>query len=255
MLNKQAMENIRTLTQEYWDKRVQEEDFIKLAAAKKEFGHAAANLVDGETTDHLSKSYEVYLQHGKDKTASVRSMGDMWIKDADIFHPINIKTGKINIKTGKASIKTERIKRGRPNMTAMVKLLTALLSDQIDSYYLLIIKFTIPESTPIAPEVYFVDMLDHLKHMAFDAGPGQIMMKEKEFYEALDEAAVQGSIPAPISVEEKIVTLLKMYPDGVARLKQNRDDTLADLKSKNNSYKRLSSHPLNQSQLRLRRKI
>ncbi len=243
MLNSQLREQIRLQTQQFWDQEVKEPKFVELAASKKEFGHSAANSVDKATANFLGEKYEVYFQYGKDDTERSRSMGDLWIKHNGLSHPVNIKTGKVVAGTGK-------VKWGQPNMTAMVKLLRALLAEQIDSYYLLIIKFAMSETeqVPISPSVYFVDMLDYLACMTFDAGPGQIMMKEKMFYDA-----VAKDYPPASSMETKIAKLLEMYPDGIERLRSNRLETLSDLQQKHDDYKQRSVHSLDQSQLKLRR--
>ena len=243
MLDKQLREEICTHTQTFWDQEVKQPKFVELAASKKEFGHSAANSVDKVTADFLSRRYDIYFQHGKDNTERSRSMGDLWIRENGVSHPINIKTGKVSVGTGK-------IKWGQPNMTAMVKLLNALLAEQIDSYYLLIIKFAMSEteSVPITPTVYFVDMLDYLGCMTFDAGPGQIMMREKAFYDA-----VAGAYPPASSTETKIAKLLEMYPDGVERLRNNRLATLSNLQDKHNDYKGRSVHSLDQSGLKLQK--
>lgn len=150
MLNRQMIEEIRTLTQDFWDQEVKQADFISIASGK-EVGHRIADSVDERTTNFLKGRYDTRFEHDNKGEKRPRSMGDIWLKFDSIFHAINVKAGEYG-------------SNGQPNMTAMGKLLESLLTNQIDSYYLLIVKFSLPKSTQgaIVPTVYFVDMLEYL---------------------------------------------------------------------------------------------
>lgn len=93
-------------------------------------------------------------------------MGDIWLESGGIYHPINVKTGVSS--------------NGQPNMVSLKKLLDALLDQQIDSYYLLMVKLEIQQ--PITCLIHFIDMLDYLDYVTFDSGPGQIMLKSRLFF-------------------------------------------------------------------------
>ncbi len=235
MLNRQMIEDIRSLTQDFWDQEVQQADFISMAAGK-EIGHRIADSVDERTTNLLKGRYETRFEHDVSGKKRPRSMGDIWLKFDGIFHPINVKAGEAN-------------SNGQPNMTAMGKLLDSLLTQQIASYYLLIVKFSLPTSlsTAIVPTVYFVDMLDYLAYMTFNSGPGQVMMQEAKFYPALNS----GVGPAQISLKDKIAQLFAMLEIGERLLIVNRERRLKRLESLHAKYKQLPGHVVEQSSLNL----
>lgn len=234
MLNKQMIAEIRSLTQDFWDQEVQQLDFIAMASGK-EIGHRIADSVDERTTNLLKGRYETRFEHDASGKKRPRSMGDIWLKFEGIFHPINVKAGEAN-------------SNGQPNMTAMGKLLESLLTRQIDSYYLLIVKFTLPKSsTSIIPIVYFVDMLDYLDYMTFNSGPGQIMMQEAKFYPALNS----GVGPAQITLKDKVAQLFAMLELGERLLIVNRERRLKKLESLHLKYKQLPDHVVGQSDLNL----
>ncbi len=103
----------------------------------------------------------------------------------------------------------------------MQKLLDYLLHHWIDSYYLLIIKFDV--SKAITHKVYLFDLLDWLKFASYDAGPGQIMLREQNFYDAFDS----GDIPQEQSIKEKTSTLFQLFEEQLLSLITNRESRLA----------------------------
>ena len=234
MLNRQVIEEIRTLTQEFWNQEVQQANFVAMAAGK-EIGHRIADFVDETTTNLLQGRYETRFEYDK-QTKRSRSMGDVWLKFNGIYHPINVKAGEFGSK-------------GQPNMTAMGKLLESLLTQQIDSYYLLIVKFALSKSatTAIVPTVYFVDMLEYLDYMTFNSGPGQIMMQEAKFYPAIN----YGVGPAQLSIEDKIAHLFGMLEIGERLLIINRERRLKKLEALHVKYKGFPNHNIEQSGLNL----
>lgn len=240
MLNEKTVQEVRVLTQAFWDQEAQKQAFIS-STVGKEMGHRIADLVDEQTTSLLSRNYETRFEHGIGGKERARSMGDVWLKENNIFHPINVKTGRTDSK-------------GQPNMTAMGKLLASLLASQIDSYYLLIIKLSVVEQpTPkITPVVYFVDMLDYLDYMTFQSGPGQIMMQETKFYAALNA----GVPPSGLTLKDKVAQLFVMLEKAERQLIVNRRKRLQDLLHTHAQYLQTPAHAIDQSHLDLRsRKI
>ena len=236
MLNKQVIEEIRNLVQDFWEQEVRQADFISMAAGK-EIGHRIADSVDERTTNLLRGRYDTRFEYDASGSKRPRSMGDIWLKFNGIFHPINVKAGEFG-------------SSGQPNMTAMGKLLESLLTRQIDSYYLLIVKFSLPKSASavIVPTVYFVDMLEYLVYMTFNSGPGQIMMQEAKFYPALSS----GVGPSQIPLEDKIARLFAMLEVGERLLIVNRERRLKKLEGLHTEYKRSLGHTVEQSGLNLR---
>lgn len=235
MINDEVVQEIRTLVQGFWDEGVTRPDFIAMAAGK-EIGHRIADAVDERTTNFLQGRYETRFEIGAGGKKRSRSMGDVWLKANNIFHPINVKTGEYG-------------SNGQPNMTAMGKLLQALLTCQIDAYYLLIIKLRLPKVgiNGIIPNVYFVDMLDYLDAMTFDSGPGQIMMREGQFYELLNS----NETPIQLSLMQKVGKLFSMLEDGERRLIKNRERRLKKLEQLYTIYGNSFEHNVTQSNLKL----
>ena len=107
-------------------------------------------------------------------------------------------------------------------MVSLKKLLRGVLERKIDSYYLLIVKFD-----PInkRADVNLVDLLDYLGYTHFDSGPGQIMLRERDFYEALDS----DYEPPSLTLREKVDVLLKKLQEGDERLQKNRERAQKEL--------------------------
>ena len=141
-------------------------------------------------------------------------MGDVWLLDEDIYHPINVKTGLVG-------------SEGQPNLVSLKKVLSAITARQIDSYYLLMVKLAIQDDGGnIGPSVVFTDMLDWLDYVTFDSGPGQMMLKAKVFFSAYDPAVVPQK-----KMREKVEALFALYEDGERRLRINRDRDLKKYRS------------------------
>lgn len=205
MITQDDQGRVRALAEEYWGQEVQTGQFRALFAGK-EIGHRIADYVDERTTGMLEESFPTVHELDAQGRPRARSMGDVWIQSGGIYNPVNVKAGEAG-------------KNGQPNMVSLTKLLDALLSHQIDSYYLLIVKMRlaavpastdVPESslTPdeITANVYFVDMLDYLDYITFDAGPGQTMLREKQFYEAVDA----GWEPPQQTIGDKVSRLIDL---------------------------------------------
>ena len=110
--------------------------------------------------------------------------------------------------------------RGQPNVVSMQKLLDYVLKRWIDSYYLLIIKFDL--STRITHRLHFIDLLDWIDFIAYDAGPGQIMLREQDLYDELDD----GYIPQNRTIYEKVEGLFDLFERQLHALFANRQERL-----------------------------
>lgn len=222
MLELKIIDQIRREVQKFWDGEVTKDYFIT-AAQGKEIGHRIADLVDDKSTGLLATKYLTKYQRDRRGEKLPRSMGDIWLEHKGIYHPVNVKTGV-------------SAANGQPNMVSLKKLLDALLQRQIDSYYLLIVKFEIQKS--IKCTVSFLDMLDHLEYVTFDSGPGQIMLKANAFYAA--RAAQTSTRQRPI--KEKIDDLLELLEDGERRLAANRKAALIKYRSMAKQYATSAGH-------------
>ena len=169
----------------------------------KEPGHRMAEYVDDRTTALLKIEFDTRHEATETGFLRKRSMGDVWLRSGAMFNPINIKSGL-------------RDPAGQPNLVAMQKLLDYLFRRWIDSYYLLIIKFSIDPA--VTHRVVLVDLLDWLEFVTYDAGPGQIMLREADFYRAHDE----GYRPPTRTIVEKVETLFRMFEAQLQVLFENR---------------------------------
>lgn len=173
MLTDAKITFIRDVAREYWVDEVTQGYFVNLAQGK-EIGHKLADLVDEKTSALVTLRNLTKHEYGKSGSQRARSMGDVWLEEAGIYHPVNVKVGIAG-------------SEGQPNMVSIKKLLSALVNCQIDSYYLLMVKLEI--GSPIKPTIYFLDMLDYLEYVTFDSGPGQIMLKAASFFRYYDPDA------------------------------------------------------------------
>lgn len=246
MLDKARLDEIKRLTEEFWVEHVKTDAFRAIFVGK-EIGHKIADYVDEKTTELLKSKFDCAQQVDKKGKPRSRSMGDVWIAGSNIYNPLNVKAGEAG-------------KNGQPNLVSLTKLIDALLSDQIDSYYLLIVKMRMVDHSAsedvqeedlspelITPNVYLVDMLDYLDFVTFDSGPGQAMLKEKQFYAAVDA----GQVPKEIDLPEKVKRLMALMEDGDRRLAENRATKMTRLRKLIEDYEKQEDHTVNQEGLEL----
>ena len=231
MIDPETAERIVTTTRDYWDTHVVSDEFRGIAIGK-ELGHRIADLVDERTTELLHTTFDSKYERGSDGRKRPRSMGDIWIKANGMYNPINVKTGESGA-------------NGQPNMVSLKKLLASLIFCEIDSYYLLFMKLVLGD--PLRCKIYLVDMLDHLDHVTFDSGPGQIMLKERQFFNFIDG----GQSPPQRTITEKVTRLLELLEDGERRLERNRARVLKKLREGVATYIATGTHVVDQSRLRL----
>ena len=230
MISPKDLQSIESLTRDFWESRVLTDEFHKLFQGK-EIGHRIADYVDENTTAMLEKSLNVLHEVDARGKRRSRSMGDVWVHSKGMYN-------------------------GQPNMVSLTKLIEAILREQVDSYYLLIVKMdrknglSKSEGRPnivITPHVYLVDMLDYLQYITFDSGPGQAMLKEKQFYEAYHA----GKRPPALTLAEKLVKMIDLYEDGNRRLLENREKKLSRIRVKVRLYNQRGSHSVDQSGMKL----
>jgi len=231
------LKEIEELTRKFWEQQVKTEEFQGLFQGK-EIGHRIADYVDEETTAMLEKEFEVVHEVDSQGKRRARSMGDVWIKSGGIYNPVNVKAGEAG-------------KNGQPNMVSLTKLIDAILSEKIDSYYLLIVKMELSidqdNGRLITPRVYLIDMLDYLNFITFDSGPGQSMLKEKQFYDAF----ANGFKPEATTLAQKLQKMIDLYEDGNRRLRENRKKKLDRIRAKVRAYTLRKSHVVDQGGMRL----
>jgi hypothetical protein len=224
---------LATLERE-WDTEVASSEFKRLCRGK-ERGHRIADRVEERTVEFIrADGFPVAFQHGLDKKGpSDRSMGDIWLLSGSppIYNPINVKAG---IASGS----------GQPNMVALEKLTKAILNHEIDSYWLLLIRID-ASLAELTASMMLINIFDYLDLMAFDSGPGQLMLRSKLFYDYIQA----GGKPSPLTLSETVRRLVEIRHDGDARLFQNRRRKLAQLKKKEETFD--AERPVDQSNTRL----
>lgn len=241
MISKKELESIESLTRKFWEAQVTTEEFRTLFQGK-EIGQRIASYVDENTTAMLEKTFDVMGQMGKNGKKRSRSMGDVWIKSNGIYNPVNVKAGEADM-------------NGQPNMVSLTKLIEAILDEQVDSYYLLIVKMNRIEKQSrhgvsdfvITPHVYLVDMLDYLDYITFDSGPGQAMLKERLFY----EACRRGEKLPSLTLAQKLEKMIALYEDGNRRLFENREKKLDRIRVKVRLYNQRENHVIDQKGMQL----
>ncbi|MBU4272293.1 MAG: hypothetical protein KKE86_14990 [Planctomycetes bacterium] len=206
MLEITTQKKILELTDGYWGKHVCESTFARLVSGK-EPGHRMADYVDDKTVSLLKIEFDTRYEANARGQIKRRSVGDVWIHSSGMYNPVNVKSG-------------EQLKNGQPNLVSMQKLLDYIFKRWIDSYYLLIVKFRLGSS--IEHKTYLVDLLDWLDYVAFDAGPGQIMLREADFYDAHE----QGIQPETLSITSKAEKLFSLFEKGMQNLFANREKRL-----------------------------
>ena len=201
-LDEQLRSQIMGQVDLYWETHAPDQAFADLIGGK-EPGHRMADYVDDKTTSVLKVNFDTRYEGDHKGGILKRSMGDIWVHSQDMFNPINVKAGLQGMK-------------GQPNVVSMQKLLDYLFKRWIDAYYLLIIKFETTEE--ITHQSYLIDLLDWADFITYDAGPGQIMLREQDFYDAYHS----GYMPPQKSILEKTDSLFQLFEAQVRQLLTNR---------------------------------
>lgn len=204
MISESSLRKIREAVQKFWGRQVHADMFLKTALSReKEVGHGIADYVEGKTTELLQRSFKTKFETDRKGVPRPRSMGDIWIVTEGGANPVNVKSGVYAA-------------GGQPNVVSLKKLLRGLLERRIDSYYVLVVKLE-KRNGEWRPVVYLVDLLDYLDYVAYDSGPGQIMLKERTFYAAIDAATGVHK-----AVGERVEQLYQMLVEADERLAENR---------------------------------
>jgi hypothetical protein len=221
MINNEMKEEIERIVIDFAKELVTSQRFLDIAKGK-EIGHRIADFVDGEVDSKLFTSFPLdTVKHEVDRNNEKipRSMGDLWFKSNEIFNPINIKTGIVE--------------KGQPNICSLVRVFEKLVSHQIDSYYLLIIKFQ-PTGNGFIPKVYFFDILDYLDYVQYDSGTGQMMLKEDKFYKEF----ISYKIPK-LTLKEKVDKCFNIINNATDILILHRRQRNEELEIKCNDFAEL----------------
>jgi hypothetical protein len=229
MLGDATSREISEITDRYWEGHVKEPTFALLVAGK-EPGHRMADYVDDKTVSLLKVAFDTRYEGDSRGRVRRRSMGDVWIHSNGMYNPVNVKAG-------------EQLKNGQPNLVSMQKLLDYIFKRWIDSYYLLIVKFRL--DSPIEHKAYLIDLLDWLDFVAFDAGPGQIMLREGDFYQAYES----GTRPTGLPIAAKVEKLFTRFEEGIQSLFNNRRKRLTRQRSLFDAFNAAGTFTIDQSSM------
>ena len=166
--------------------------------------HTQSQII--EATNTHWRQHTRYEGNGRGEIRK-RSMGDIWVRSRGIYNPVNVKAGLQGM-------------NGQPNVVSMKRLLDYILRRQIDSYYLLIVKFDLSET--ITHKLYLIDLLEWTDFITYNAGPGQIMLRERELYSALDS----GHVPEDQTIFEKVDSLFSLFERQLRALFVSRRERL-----------------------------
>lgn len=117
MLSNKTLVSIQSETLAYWTTEVRKPEIIGIAKGK-EIGHKLADLVDEKTTALLTIKYLTKHQRDAQGRTRSRSMGDLWLQDNGIYHPVNVKTGIVGAE-------------GQPNLVSLKKVLGTIMADRL----------------------------------------------------------------------------------------------------------------------------
>lgn len=213
MLTPTLISKIQSSILSFWHTDNEETSLIPMLIGK-ERGHRMADFVDDHTCAFISRTFDSAFERDQKGEITKRSMGDIWIKENGIYHPVNIKTGIIG-------------SEGQPNMVSLHKIIRSLTANRIDSYYLIIIKVH-PElaKNPNSTEVYMLDMLDILDYITYDYGPGQIMLQSKKFFLDIEKIKIRQN---RMTVSEKVQKLNELLLDGRRRFLLTRSKSITEI--------------------------
>lgn len=187
MLNYNFQKKLENILQPEMEKYFKTEDAKKLLSGK-ESGHIMGTIVEELCGDILK-------ENGLRITKEVNILGEEKKRAHSDF---NIGEHRVNVKL------TVSNKKGQPNTCSVNRMMNALRDNNIDSYYMLNVKYDDVSKTT---KVYFVDILDYTDCLTCNGGTGQIMLKQKDFYKTYDSRKSSSEL----SLSEKKKIIYNMY--------------------------------------------
>jgi hypothetical protein len=138
----------------------------------KEPGHSYGEKVEEILAEKLCQKDSRFSMPVKikGKGKQTRQMGDLIWENNNL---INIKLG---YEKGD----------GQPNMVSFNRLLKKFVTNEIDSYYILMIDVSGKIKNNLITNFYFFNLYDYLDYVHYNYGTGQVMLKEKQFFSDYD---------------------------------------------------------------------
>lgn len=140
----------------------------------KEPGHSYGENIEELLATKLVSKYPNHFSlpvKTKGKGKQTRKMEDIIWKNSNSL--MNIKLG-------------HEKKDGQPNMVAFNRFFNKLHTDEIDSYYILIVNVIGKTIDNLTTEIYLFNLYDYLDYVNYNYGTGQVMLKEKQFFADYD---------------------------------------------------------------------
>jgi hypothetical protein len=141
----------------------------------KEPGHTYGEAFEELLMQKLVRQDDQFLAPIKKKGS-----GKQTRKMEDLVFVKNLIKNLINIKFGYEKGK------GQPNMVSFNRLINKYHSEEIDSYYILVIATSGKTKDSLTTKEYIFNLLDYLDYVNYNYGTGQIMLKEKQFFADYD---------------------------------------------------------------------
>ena len=165
MLTKEELNSIKSTIES--DQRFVDKINEAISYTGKESGHSHASPMEETIREILIDKL------GAKKSTKDRSLADIYYKD-----------NLINVKFGSPKINTKgKPKYGQPNMCAMNRIMKEFYTkSNIDSYYIIKVNLKMENYS-----IHVFDMLDYIDYLTWNSGTGQIMLKESEFYNGVDQ--------------------------------------------------------------------
>jgi len=163
--------------------------------------------IDFGTKEQGHKFYQIAEEYIRDKL--VEQFNAKIPKKARDIADVVVFGTPVNIKFGISE------NFGRPNLVSMNRLINLSSESELSQYIILKIKVFSPEKISVST----VDILSNLNLVSYNAGPGQTMLKEKQYYQHLEA----NKFNFGVSKKERNTQLEYMYLDGLENLQINRD--------------------------------
>jgi hypothetical protein len=138
-----------------------------------ELGHSHGPGVQKEVGKVLSEKYDIKEVVNKNGAKPKRAFAD------------NILQGFYN------NVKFTATEEGNPNLGSMNRMIKHVLKESNSEYYVTIVKYLVNKKDW---KVQFVNILQFIDCLTYDAGPGQIMITQKKF-EVEYEKYINGKRP------------------------------------------------------------
>jgi len=174
-----------------------------------EIGHSHAPGVQKKVGTLLSELYEVSYETNKKGKKKKRAFSDNLI----MGNPNNVKFG---------------VSVGQPNLVSMNRMITNVIEHNLSCYYVTIVFY---DRHTKQIKIKFVNILQFMDCLAYNAGPGQIMLKQEKFNKEY-EKYIKGerNVINKKDINNKLIDLYVTEIDKHVELRQKQKEKILKLK-------------------------